>query len=107
MVEPTAGHHGVRGGDVLLLAGSLLLSIVMLLSLWLFHVAPNHRIGGVAWNALFQCFNPPFILAYTCWVLAGTLAGKHKRSIGLAAALSPLLVGLCCAARVWPIVMSV
>ena len=93
--------------DWCILGCAIAISILLAVSHWFFLENIHHRIGGVAWNALFQIFGNLFSGAASVVILLMTMLGKVSRVLGV---ISSLLLGMtagCCLLKSLGIMMSV
>ena len=88
-------------------AGAALFALALWASHWFFLENIHHRIGGIAWNSLFQIFGNFFAMLVAIWLLAATYSGRVNRIVGLAAALALGLTGGCCLFRSLGMMMSI
>ncbi len=79
----------------------------MWLSLWLFLEDPHHRIGGVAWNGLFQALVVPLGALLSIIVFLSAAAGTLPRRSGVLVALAMGATALYCIRSVFSILMGV
>lgn len=88
-------------------AVSATVTVLLIASLMLFFRQPDHRVGGVAWNALFQIFAPFFTLLYTAGVALLVFGKAVDPRAGIPAALIPGAIAAYCIYRTFPALMSV
>ena len=90
-------------------AGALALSAALAASLWLFLRDPDHRLGGIAWNALAQLFVPPLAIIFALIVAAlGLRSGRAGLAVAsVLAALALAAISVYCLVRSLPIMMGV
>ena len=93
--------------DRFVLIGCVVFTLVLVASHWFFMENLHHRIGGVAWNALFQIFGNLFAGFASLGIIVTSFTGKISRRIGIPSALLLGLTAGYCLFRSFGVMMSI
>lgn len=96
-----------KAAPAIFLGLSLLLIAILGASLYFFLDSPDHRIGGIAWNALFQVFAPALAMLYGLAALVIACGIKTLRIPSLLAALALIIMAGYCYFRCMPMMMGI
>jgi hypothetical protein len=92
---------------LLVAIGCIAFTVILVASHWFFLGNPNHRIGGVAWNALFQIFGNLFGGFTAVVVIAISFFGKISKPINIPLALILGSTSIYCFFQSFGILLSV
>ena len=96
MTDEQNPHSRKTPLDGAVLIGSIAYTLLLIASHWFYLGNIHHRIGGVAWNSLFQIFGNFFAIFVAISILAATFAGRISRWRGFfSATLLGLTAGYC------------
>ncbi len=89
-----------------LVIGGLLCALLVASHLW-FLKRPNHRLGGIAWNALFQMFGPLLALGYAAFLAIRETGSSRARTLKILVCIALVAIATACWLRTWPVMISV